>query len=247
MSVDDRPTPPGAEAPVPPVPPTPPHAPVPPVPPTPSAGDWGHDAPPPGAAGVGFDGAPDDPDWSTEVGRAAAEAARAAERAAEAAAEAAGDAAERFAERFEGLSDEIQRRIDEALRSLPERLAAAGLDAEEIERIRAGLSHAGERAAVRIEHKVAHVVAKARRAAERAAERASHRGEGRRWGGRMAFGHGLHGGPGPDGPFAHRGPRAAAADNGETMTVLRMLGEGKITAEEAERLLAAMGRVGQRV
>ena len=249
----DRPVPPAAPLPPsPPAPPAPPSAPAPPAPPAPASPEaaWGDDAPPAEPRGVGFDDGADGAEWTREVAQAAAGAARAAGRGATAAADAAGGAAERFAARFEGLSDEIQRRIDEALRSLPDRLTAAGLEPDEIERIRAGLSQAGERAAERIEHKVAHVVARARQAAERAADRAARQaqraGEGRRWGARMAFGHGPHGAPGRDGPFGHRGPRAAGSDS-ETMAVLRMLGEGKISAEEAERLLAALGRVEQRV
>ena len=127
-----------------------------------------------------FDHAPDNDDRGTpaeDVGMAAedvgmaAEATQAAEHAAAAAVAAAADIADRVAERLEGLAEEIHVRISGVLHTLPERLAAAGLQPDEIDHIRAGIEQAGERAAARIEHKVAHVVARARVLAQRGERR----------------------------------------------------------------------------
>ncbi|MEO8083369.1 MAG: hypothetical protein ABI780_06065 [Ardenticatenales bacterium] len=197
-------------------------------------------------------------DAAEHAARMADAAAEHAARVADTAAEHVGDAANRVAERLEGLADDIARRIGAVLHTLPERLAAAGLKPEEIDSIRSGIESAGERAVARIEQKVAHIVARARRAAERGDAKGRH---GRRWGGQVeiehegVFGHAGPFGPrgpfGPSGPFGPGGPfgagarrqrAAASADSPETMTVLRMLSEGKITAEDAERLLAAMGQ-----
>jgi len=150
-----------------------------------------------------------------------------------------GDMAERFGVQIEGIAELVGQRIDATIGGLPEMLAQRGLSGEQIERIAERLQHVGERAAEQVERKLRRMSEQAERLGERAermAERHRHRGGG-------AYGWTAR----PMAPAAPEPPRAPGrpaqpgAGAEEVMAILRMVEGGKISAEEAERLIAALG------
>ena len=119
----------------------------------------------------------------------------------------------------EELAAEIQRRVDEALKRI---------DMDEInQRVAEEVEARVERAMQKAERAAERARSRAERKAERAAERAQSRAEkrarrARTWRREKA---GFYEPPGQK----------------ERQHVLKMVGEGKITAEEAEKLFRAMG------
>lgn len=146
-----------------------------------------------------------------------------------------------FAQRMEAqismMTGQISERLAHLSEALPEVLAAAGLSADEAERIALRVRVAGDRAAERarrgVEEANRHVARhmdQAQRHAERQAER-----QARQQAVRV-----VHAPPPPPPP-----PGAPHAGGEERMLILRMLEQGKITVEDATRLMAAMeGRGG---
>jgi len=155
-----------------------------------------------------------------------------------------GGMAERIGLQVEGIAEMISARITEAVGGLPETLAQRGLSLDQVEGIAERLQHAGERAAEQVERKLRRMAEKAERMGERAERHASerlHRHDPR--GAAWAFRGPSEGPRAPSGvPSAPPGAAAGGAANAEeVMTILRMVEGGKISAEEAERLISALG------
>ena len=145
--------------------------------------------------------------------------------------------ADQFARRMEAqmssMSESLSERLAHLSQTLPGVLAAAGLSEAEAERIALKIRRAGERAGEQAQVRVERVMREAERkmaSAERQAASAGRRGRHemrRRW----VFM--------PESPGAPQAPREPVSPE-ERMAVLRMLEAGRISSEEAERLLAVM-------
>jgi len=116
-----------------------------------------------------------------------------------------------------GLSDRLGKHLDRIASSLPEVLHSAGLGEGDVDRITDRVRRAGERAATQ---------------AERRAEQAARRAE-RKIARRLAAARRRMEEPG-------EGSASAAPRDGERATILRMLEDGRIDADEAEKLLSAL-------
>jgi hypothetical protein len=167
----------------------------------------------------------------------------------------AADIGAQFAEDFGGMAEEItgqvEVRVEQVMSSLSDHLSrmsetlpgvleAAGLSATEADRIAERVRESGERAAERAARRAERKAAKAARRAEKAARRAERKKHRKKM---FVAGHHRHG---PEGGAFHwspagRVPEREPVSDEERLAVLRMLEEGKITAEEAERLLRALG------
>lgn len=146
-----------------------------------------------------------------------------------------------FAQRMEAqismMTGQISERLAHLSEALPEVLAAAGLSADEAERIALRVRVAGDRAAERARRgveeanrQVARHMDQAQRQAERQVER-----QARQQAVRV-----VHAPPPPPPP-----PTAPSTGGEERLLILRMLEQGKITVDDATRLMAAMeGRGG---
>jgi hypothetical protein len=132
-----------------------------------------------------------------------------------------------------GVSEEVARRMEEAAERIDEQARRVAERVQrEVERTLHAVDHADERARRRAERVEEH----ARRVAERTAERA-HRAAAR---GRWWFTEKLDEW-GAAGQGGARAARPAAATQAERLAVLQMLQEGKITSEQAAKLLDALG------
>jgi hypothetical protein len=118
------------------------------------------------------------------------------------------------------------------------------------ERIARRAEEAARRAAEQAERRAQEIARRAEEAARRAAEKAAREAErmarhaerhSRQWGWTSAGGPGPWPGRGPAAPPPPPPPQRPQATEEERLMVLRMLSEGKITAEEAARLLEALG------
>lgn len=148
--------------------------------------------------------------------------------------------AEQFAHRMESqlgaMTGQLSERLAHLSHNLPDVLIAAGLPDEEAERISERIRQAGERAAERAQRHIEHATRTVQRRADETTRRKAVK---------VAFrtGPGGEGEPRPAAFRWTRGPEAAPpaqASTEERMLVLRMLEQGKITTDDAERLLAAL-------
>jgi hypothetical protein len=128
--------------------------------------------------------------------------------------------------RFEGFAENFTHHIDDVVNRLPWMLDRAGLGSDEAERIARKVAAAGERALRRAEHRAARAVRHAERRQARgvAAQRRAAAEE-----------------PRPGAHYRAGPPPAADAPDEERQLVLRLLASGRITAAEADELLAAIG------
>lgn len=131
----------------------------------------------------------------------------------------------RVQEQMGGLGGQLQGRLSHLADNLPDILSAAGLSLEEAERVTERVRGAGERASQRAQERMEQV----RRRQEAASE---HRRGSWDW-----IGHAVQA-PAP--PAAPPAPAAPAPASEERLAVLRLLESGRISTEEAERLLRAM-------
>jgi hypothetical protein len=157
-----------------------------------------------------------------------------------------GDFNERTADLVQQVADQVEVQVEAFTRQLNERLAQ--LDSGDA--IAAKVQQKVQSAMRRAEEKIAEAMQRAERQAERQAERHAAREDRRRvhivprmppmppMGGMPGMPH-VHMAPPPPpvAPKPKRNPPSAE----ERMLVLRMLEEGKISVEQAEKLLAAMG------
>lgn len=148
--------------------------------------------------------------------------------------------AEQFARRMEAqlstMTGQLSERLAHLSHNLPDVLVAAGLPDDEAERISERIRQAGERAAERAQRHIEHATRTVQRQADEAARRKTVKvafrtrpdaeGEARPAAFRWARG--------PEAP-----PQAKASTE-ERMLVLRMLEQGKISTDDAERLLGAL-------
>lgn len=148
--------------------------------------------------------------------------------------------AEQFAHRMEAqlgaMTGQLSERLAHLSHNLPDVLVAAGLPDEEAERISERIRQAGERAAERAQRHIEHATRTVQRHADETTRRKAVK---------VAFraGPGGEGAPRPAAFRWTRGPEAAPpaqASTEERMLVLRMLEQGKISTDDAERLLAAL-------
>lgn len=139
--------------------------------------------------------------------------------------------ADRFTRRMEehlgSMSESMSERLTHLSETLPEVLLAAGLSDGEAQRIASKIKRAGEHAGEKVQRKVEHAM----RHAERKMARASQQGRKvqerqlRRW---------------VYTPDAAPAPAHEPVSPEERMSILRMLEAGRISADEAARLLAAI-------
>lgn len=139
----------------------------------------------------------------------------------------------------------LNERLAHLAETLPGKLRDVGIPEDEIARITERTQHAMARAGHHAQHQAERAIHKAERrlaAAQRRDERRAGRGERRGW----IF----SGGPSPTkwGAASAGAPTAPTAEpvtTEERLAVLRMLQENRITAEQADQLLAALeGRAG---
>jgi len=131
---------------------------------------------------------------------------------------------------MERLAADMEARMSALADDLNTTLRDAGLSAAEVERMTERMRHANERTMDHVRHKVER--------AQRRAERHQHRAHGWHWAGGWSSA-----GPSrPDAPPPSPRPPVppAPVTTDEREAVLRMLSERKITADEAQRLLAAL-------
>ncbi|MBI3971381.1 MAG: hypothetical protein HY332_08830 [Chloroflexi bacterium] len=154
------------------------------------------------------------------------------------------EAAERIDEQTRRLAERIQHEVERTMETterVQHQARHAAARAEERAR------RAAERAAARAAHHAARHEERARRVAERVAQRAGGRagraGRGRWWFADRFDEWATHAAASPEGAPDHPGvPRAAtAATREERLAILQMLREGKITSEQASKLLEALG------
>jgi len=162
----------------------------------------------------------------------------------DAAAAAAASGAVRAARGLEDVAEGIAARVAGALEGLEARLEGMDLREADLVRVRQRVEHMGERFAERLEQRLGRAAARVARAGLRGERHGERHGE--RYGGRGP-GRGRGGGrrqpwANPEAEVEDRAAAAAApgATGDEVMTILRMLEEKRISAEEAERLLSAL-------
>ena len=131
----------------------------------------------------------------------------------------------RVQEQMGGLGGQLQGRLSHLADNLPDILSAAGLSLDEAERVAERVRSAGERASLRAQERMEQV----RRRQEAVGD---HRRGSWDWIGRAA--------QPPAPPTAPPPPAPPAAASEERLAVLRLLESGRISTEEAERLLRAM-------
>ncbi len=147
-----------------------------------------------------------------------------------AAASAAAGAA-RVAGRFEELAEEIAGRVAEAVSGVEEHLSSLDLGEHDAERLRLRMAHVGERFAERLEHRMRRAVVRAARGGKKVARARVGIGD-RTWDFDL----------GGDNKVSAADQAVPGASGDEVMTILRMVEEKRISAEEAETLLAALRR-----
>ena len=131
-----------------------------------------------------------------------------------------------------GVSEEVARRMEEAAERIDEQARRVAERVQrEVERTLHAVEHADDRARRRAERVEEH----ARRAAERTAERAQRAAARGRWWFTEKLDEWAAGQGGA------RAARPAGATQAERLAVLQMLQEGKITSEQAAKLLDALG------
>jgi hypothetical protein len=153
---------------------------------------------------------------------------------------------------FEEMAASIERQVELQLESqlemlegqlddLSVMLSTASLPHEQAERIQRRAREAGERAAARAREKMRRAQERMQRKLEEAQRRAELKSRAAEWAGRDRRRR-----PQPvEAAPTRAGPAAGRVNEQERLAVLRMLQEGKITAEQAEQLLAALeGRSG---
>ena len=165
----------------------------------------------------------------------------------------AGEFAQRMEAQLGMMAGQLHERLGHVSDALPEVLVAAGLSDDDAERIAGHVRQAGERAAERAARhaeRAARAVERQAEAIGRQAEVAARQAEAHVRRTVVKVSHGGEGGERPggrkwvwraDAPPGSRAPEAPqAASSEERLMVLRMLEQGKISAAEAERLLAAI-------
>jgi hypothetical protein len=166
----------------------------------------------------------------------------------EQAASSAAEGAARMAGQFEQLAEQIARRVADAVSGIEKNLSDVDMGEHDVERLRNRMSQVGERFAERLEHRLQRAVAHAARRGVRARVRTQRRGgadSGEAWEGVSKWVEEMTGPAwrrGPEGgePTAAKAVPGASGD--EVMTILRMVEEKRISAEEAEKLIAALRR-----
>jgi hypothetical protein len=126
------------------------------------------------------------------------------------------------------VADRVGERLSRVAETIPDVLIAAGMSGDEAERIAERVQRAAERAAEKVQRhaeRVEHHAVRAERWAERQAARAAARVEFPR--------------P-PRPPRRPDAPPAPPVSDEERLSVLRMVEQGKISVDDAERLLAAL-------
>lgn len=136
-------------------------------------------------------------------------------------------ASRRFHEQVGGLGHQLQGRFGNLADNLTDILSAAGLSLEEAEAVSERVRRAGERAGQRAQERMEQL-------RQRQESMASEHRRGS-WG---WIGQAVETPPPPPPPPAP--PAPPAAGNDERMVVLRLLEAGRISTDEAERLLKAM-------
>jgi hypothetical protein len=144
--------------------------------------------------------------------------------------------ADDFAGHMQAHAEMVTEHVGERLRhvasAMPDVLVAAGLPDKDAQRIAMRVEVAGQRAVDRAAKHADRAARKAERCASHAARRAERRGAGH------GPAHGRHRGHG------RRGKGESAASAGvsaeERLSILRMVEEGKLSVDDAERLLRAL-------
>jgi len=151
--------------------------------------------------------------------------------------------AEDFSERMRSqaatMAEQMADRLGRVAETLPDVLVAAGMSADEADRIAMRVRRSAERAGEKLEHTMRDVGARMERTAADVERRAARLAE--RHAAREASRHASH----KSGPGGRRGRKHAAWGGGrvseeERTKILRMVEEGKISVEQASRLLAAL-------
>ena len=140
--------------------------------------------------------------------------------------------AERASELVQQVAEQIEAQVDTLAQQLDDRLSAMGSGEEIAAKVQMKVQNVMRKA----EEKITAATRRAEEQARRAERRAERRGDNRYGGGRRGRGPIVTPPRPPQSPAPPTGPSEA-----ERMRVLQMLEQGKISVEQAEQLLAAMG------